>query len=182
MTKYQKTVRGRNPQLGNSLISLGPHGGINYEFKGTKDSYGLHKKRTYKVYSSNNRDEWQKYNQTIEERKRKKEIEAKLRSYKHYVKKAGTKRKYNLWPEIIIDVFYYHKKNTISKYDLPMIYFCLKKLIIVIQKNVLLQKSTMVKYPLDVINVRLEIEFHTLSLFLFTIMQINFHMRFRVYF
>ena len=118
MTKYQKTVRGRNPQLGNSLISLGPHGGINYEFKGTKDSYGLHKKRTYKVYSSNNRDEWQKYNQTIEERKRKKEIEAKLRSYKHYVKKAGTKRKYNLWPEIIIDVFYYHKKNTISKYDL----------------------------------------------------------------
>ena len=51
MTKYQKTVRGRNPQLGNSLISLGPHGGINYEFKGTKDSYGLHKKRTYKVYS-----------------------------------------------------------------------------------------------------------------------------------
>ena len=49
-----------------------------------------------------------KYNQTIEERKRKKEIEAKLRSYKHYVKKAGTKRKYNLWPEIIIDVFYYH--------------------------------------------------------------------------
>ena len=56
-----------------------------------------------------------------------------------------------------------------------MIYFCLKKLIIVIQKNVLLQKSTMVKYPLDVINVRLEIEFHTLSLFLFTIMQINFH-------
>lgn len=73
MTKYQKTVRGRNPQLGNSLISLGPHGGINYEFKGTKDSYGLHKKRTYKVYSSNNRDEWQKYNQTIEERKRKKE-------------------------------------------------------------------------------------------------------------
>ncbi|MCC4491179.1 hypothetical protein LMB81_06670 [Limosilactobacillus reuteri] len=42
MTKYQKTVRGRNPQLGNSLISLGPHGGINYEFKGTKDSYGLH--------------------------------------------------------------------------------------------------------------------------------------------
>lgn len=63
-----------------------------------------------------------------------------------------------------------------------MIYFCLKKLIIVIQKNVLLQKSTMVKYPLDVINVRLEIEFHTLSLFLFTIMQINFHMRFRVYF
>lgn len=63
MTKYQKTVRGRNPQLGNSLISLGPHGEINYEFKGTKDSYGLHKKRTYKVYSSNNRDEWQKYNQ-----------------------------------------------------------------------------------------------------------------------
>ena len=59
MTKYQKTVRGRNPQLGNSLISLSPHGGINYEFKGTKDSYGLHKKRTYKVYSSNNRDEWQ---------------------------------------------------------------------------------------------------------------------------
>lgn len=36
-----------------------------------------------------------------------KEIEAKLRSYKHYVKKAGTKRKYNLWPEIIIYVFYY---------------------------------------------------------------------------
>lgn len=63
MTKYQKTVRGRNPQLGNSLISLSPHGEINYEFKGTKDSYGLHKKRTYKVYSSNNRDEWQKYNQ-----------------------------------------------------------------------------------------------------------------------
>lgn len=138
MTKYQKTVRGRNPQLGNSLISLGPHGGINYEFKGTKDSYGLHKKRTYKVYSSNNRDEWQKYNQTIEERKRKKEIEAKLRSYKHYVKKAGTKRKYNLWPEIIIDVFYYHKKNTISKYDLFLLkeaHYCNSKKCIVTKIN-----------------------------------------------
>lgn len=138
MTKYQKTVRGRNPQLGNSLISLGPHGGINYEFKGTKDSYGLHKKRTYKVYSSNNRDEWQKYNQTIEERKRKKEIEAKLRSYKHYVKKAGTKRKYNLWPEIIIDVFYYHKKNTISKYDLFLlkeVHYCNSKKCIVTKIN-----------------------------------------------
>ena len=138
MTKYQKTVRGRNPQLGNSLISLGPHGRINYEFKGTKDSYGLHKKRTYKVYSSNNRDEWQKYNQTIEERKRKKEIEAKLRSYKHYVKKAGTKRKYNLWPEIIIDVFYYHKKNTISKYDLFLLkeaHYCNSKKCIVTKIN-----------------------------------------------
>ena len=138
MTKYQKTVRGRNPQLGNSLISLGPHGGINYEFKGTKYSYGLHKKRTYKVYSSNNRDEWQKYNQTIEERKRKKEIEAKLRSYKHYVKKAGTKRKYNLWPEIIIDVFYYHKKNTISKYDLFLLkeaHYCNSKKCIVTKIN-----------------------------------------------
>lgn len=138
MTKYQKTVRGRNPQLGNSLISLGPHGGINYEFKRTKDSYGLHKKRTYKVYSSNNRDEWQKYNQTIEERKRKKEIEAKLRSYKHYVKKAGTKRKYNLWPEIIIDVFYYHKKNTISKYDLFLLkeaHYCNSKKCIVTKIN-----------------------------------------------
>ena len=138
MTKYQKTVRGRNPQLGNSLISLGPLGGINYEFKGTKDSYGLHKKRTYKVYSSNNRDEWQKYNQNIEERKWKKEIEAKLISYKHYVKKAGTKRKYNLWPEIIIDVFYYHKKNTISKYDLFLLkeaHYCNSKKCIVTKIN-----------------------------------------------
>lgn len=79
-----------------------------------------------------------KYNQTIEERKRKKEIEAKLRSYKHYVKKAGTKRKYNLWPEIIIDVFYYHKKNTISKYDLFLLkeaHYCNSKKCIVTKIN-----------------------------------------------
>lgn len=138
MSKPPKKARGRNPQLGNSLISLGPHGGINYKFKGTKDSYGLHKKRTNKVYSSNNREEWQKYNQTIEEHKREKEREAKLRSYKHYVKKAGTKRKYNLWPDVIIDVFYYHKKNTISKYDLFLLkeaHYCNSKKCIVTKIN-----------------------------------------------
>lgn len=70
--------------------------------------------------------------------KEKKKIEAKLRSYKHYVKKAGTKRKYNLWPEIIIDVFYYHKKNTISKYDLFLLkeaHYCNSKKCIVTKIN-----------------------------------------------
>lgn len=57
MAKYRKTVRGRNPQLGNSLNSLGPHGGILYKNVGTKDNYGL-----YKNYlAKENSVAWRKY-------------------------------------------------------------------------------------------------------------------------
>lgn len=97
-----------------------------------------HIKYIVRIIETNGKNIITKYNQTIEERKRKKEIEAKLRSYKHYVKKAGTKRKYNLWPEIIIDVFYYHKKNTISKYDLFLLkeaHYCNSKKCIVTKIN-----------------------------------------------
>lgn len=108
-------THGRNQRLGGSLISLGPHGGIDYVFRGSKDSYGLHKKKTYKVYSSNNQDEWRKYNQTLEERKRKEAN--KFKKYYNYQKKAGRRRKHNSWPSIAIDVYYYHQENLILKDD-----------------------------------------------------------------
>ncbi|MGK4239887.1 hypothetical protein [Limosilactobacillus reuteri] len=57
MAKYRKTVRGRNPQLGNSLNSLGPHGGILYKNVGTKDNYGIYKNHLAKENSV----AWRKY-------------------------------------------------------------------------------------------------------------------------
>ncbi|MFR0612631.1 hypothetical protein ACLUW2_09245 [Limosilactobacillus balticus] len=51
MAQYH-TTKGRNPRLGNSLISLGPHGGIFYKNVGTKDNYRIYKQ--YKLSETPN--------------------------------------------------------------------------------------------------------------------------------
>lgn len=118
MPQY-RTTRGRNPQLGNSLISLGPHGGTLYKFRGSRDSYGLHKRVVNKVYSSTNAEEWEKYTHNINERKAQR-IEQSRNSkwHKDYIKKAGKKgKKKRPWPSLAISVYYYHKKNLIQEHD-----------------------------------------------------------------
>ena len=141
MAQY-RTTKGRNPQLGNSLISLGPHGGILYKSRGSKDSYGLHKHKINKVYSSTNSEEWDKYTQSINERKaqRIKQL-SNRRWHKGYIKKAGKvgrKKKKRSWPSLTISVYYYHKKNLILENDsfsLKEAHYCNSKECILLRIN-----------------------------------------------